>query len=53
MKFTPIGNEPEKAQLVESRKFQVEEICRWFGVPPHKVQHLERSTFNNIEHLGI
>jgi HK97 family phage portal protein len=27
--------------------------CRWFGVPPHKVQHLDRATFNNIEHLSI
>jgi hypothetical protein len=39
--------------MVESRTFQVEEICRWFGVPPHKVQHLMRATFNNIEHLGL
>lgn len=53
MKWNPISTEPEKSQLVESRKFQIEEICRWYGVPPHKVQHLERSTFNNIEHLGI
>jgi HK97 family phage portal protein len=43
----------QETQLVESRKFSVEEICRFFGVPPHKVQHLERATFNNIEHLGI
>jgi HK97 family phage portal protein len=27
--------------------------CRWFGVPPHKVMHLLRSTFNNIEHQAI
>jgi HK97 family phage portal protein len=53
MKFEQLTTEPEKAQLVDSRKFQVEEICRWFGVPPHKVQHLDRATFNNIEHLGI
>jgi hypothetical protein len=34
------------------RQHQVEEICRWFQVPPHKVGHLLRATFNNIEHLG-
>jgi phage portal protein BeeE len=34
-------------------QFQVEEICRWFGVPPQKVQHLLRATFNNIEQLSI
>jgi HK97 family phage portal protein len=41
------------AQLIQTRKFQLEEICRWFGVPPHKVQSLERATNNNIEHQGI
>jgi HK97 family phage portal protein len=53
MKFTPVTNDAQKAQLVESRQFQLEEICRWFRVPPHKVQHLLRSTNNNIEHQGI
>lgn len=38
---------------VKDRKFQLEEILRYFNVPPHKVQHLERATFNNIEHLGL
>jgi phage portal protein BeeE len=32
---------------------QVEEICRWFGVPPQKVGHLLRMTFNNVEQLSI
>ena len=53
MKWTPVSVEPQKSQLIESRQFSIEEICRWFGVPPHKVQHLLRSTFNNIEHLSI
>lgn len=26
---------PEDAQMLESRKFSVEEICRFFGVPPY------------------
>lgn len=53
MTWTPFSNDAETAQLVQSRTFQIEEICRWFGVPPHKVQHLARATFNNIEHLGL
>lgn len=53
MKWTPTAVEPQKSQLVEARQFSVEEICRWFGVPPHKVQHLLRSTFSNIEHQSI
>lgn len=53
MKFTAISVDPQKSQLVEEKKFSVEEICRWFGVPPHKVQHLEHATFSNIEHSSI
>lgn len=41
------------AQFLESRKFSVTEIARWYGVPPHKIADLERSTNNNIEHQGI
>lgn len=44
---------PNEAQFLESRKFQVEEICRWFGVPPHKVGALDRATWNNIEHQAL
>lgn len=44
---------PNEAQFLEGRQFQVEEICRWFRMPPHKVQHLLRATFSNIEHLDI
>jgi HK97 family phage portal protein len=43
----------EDMQFLQSRKFQVVEVCRWFGVPPHKVYELDRATFSNIEHQGI
>lgn len=49
-KYVEVGRDPEKSQALESRKFEVIEICRIFGVPPHKVFELERSTNNNIEH---
>jgi len=48
-----LGFDAEKTQLVEVHQFLVEEICRWFGVPPHKVMHLLRATFSNIEHQAI
>lgn len=35
---------PEDAQLLESRKFQVSEIARWYRVPPHLISDVERST---------
>lgn len=34
MKFNPVSLTPEESQLIENRRFSVEEICRWFGVPP-------------------
>jgi HK97 family phage portal protein len=53
MKFTKITNSPDEAQFIETRWLQIEEICRWFGVPPHKVMHLLRATFSNIENQSI
>jgi HK97 family phage portal protein len=44
---------PNEAQFLESRQFAVEEIARWYRVPPHKIGHLARSTFSNIEHQGL
>jgi len=35
---------PEDAQMLESRAFSVEEICRLFGVPPYMVGHTSTST---------
>ena len=43
----------EDAQFVESSYFRVEDIARWFGVPPHKIQHLLRATNNNIEQQSL
>lgn len=37
-KFVPgLAPTPEQAQMLETRKYQVEDICRAFGVPPHMV----------------
>lgn len=44
VKAEPIGINPNDAQLLESRAWSVEEICRWFGVPPFMVGHSEKST---------
>jgi len=39
-----LGINPSDAQLLESRAFSVESICRWFRVPPWMVGHTEKST---------
>jgi HK97 family phage portal protein len=44
---------PDEAQFVATMQHQVETLCRWFRVPPHKVMHLLRGTFSNIEHQSI
>ncbi len=53
MTFTPISLPNNEAQFLETRKFQVEEICRIFRVPPHLVGNLDRATFSNIENQSI
>jgi len=49
LKYKTLTINPIDAELLNSKKFQVEDICRFFRVPPHLVQHLEKSSFNNIE----
>lgn len=43
-KFSPITMTLEDAQFLESRSFNVEEICRFFRVPPFMIGHTEKST---------
>jgi HK97 family phage portal protein len=44
MKAEAISMKPEDAQLLASRAFSVEEVCRWFGVQPVMIGHMEKST---------
>ena len=53
MKYQKIGIPAEDAQFIESRKFQIEEVCRYFGVQLHMIQNLDKASFNNIEQQGI
>lgn len=50
MKFHDVGITPEAAEFVAGRNFQVRDIARFFNVPLHMIQDLERATFSNIEH---
>jgi HK97 family phage portal protein len=53
MTYNKIGIPPEEAQFIQSRKFSVEEIARIYRMPPHLIQHLEKSSFNNIEQQSL
>lgn len=53
MKYNRITIPPEDAQFIATRKFQKTEIATIYGIPPHMIADLERSTNNNIEHQGM
>lgn len=44
LKYQPLTLSPEDAQMLQTRAFNVEEICRWFRVPPFMIGHTEKST---------
>ncbi|HEX6960834.1 MAG TPA: phage portal protein, partial [Lacipirellula sp.] len=45
MKYHTIDIPPEQAQFLETRTFNITEIARWYGLPPHKLAELSRATF--------
>lgn len=51
--YKQIGLSAADAQLLETRQFDIPEICRWFNVSPHLVHDLSRATFSNIEQLAL
>ena len=53
MSFKPVSMNPQDADFLNTRKFQVTEIARIFRVPPHMIGDLDRATFTNIEQQGI
>jgi HK97 family phage portal protein len=44
MKYQQLSINPEDAQMLETRQFGVEQICRIFGVPPVMVGHAANGT---------
>jgi HK97 family phage portal protein len=44
LKFTQWQQAAKDAQFLESRQFQVEEVARWTGVPPHLLMQTEKQT---------
>lgn len=44
LEYKSISINPEDAQMLETRGFSVDEVCRFFGVPPFMIGHTEKST---------
>lgn len=53
MKWKQLGIPPEQGQFLETRQFQVIEVCRWFRMPPHKIQDLSGAKYANIEQQNL
>ena len=51
--YKQLGIAPEQGQFIQSKFFAIEDVARWFRIPPHKLQHLLRATFSNIEAQSI
>ena len=49
MDFQPITVNPSDAQLLETRQFNVIDICRFFGVSPVKAFDLSKSSYSTVE----
>lgn len=49
MDFQPITVNPADAQLLETRQFNVIDICRFFGVSPVKAFDLSKSSYSTVE----
>jgi len=52
-KYQRITITPDEAQFIETRKFQAEEICRIYSVPPSLVQLPSQTTYNNVEQQNL
>ena len=52
-KYEKVALSPQDAMFLETREFQVSEVARMFGLPPHLLADLRRATFSNIEQQAI
>lgn len=52
-KFEQFAMKPADAQLIENKRFQIEDVARIYRVPMHLIQELTKSTNNNIEHQSL
>lgn len=55
LKYQNVTMNPEAAQMLESRSFSIEEICRWFRVPPFMVGHADKqsSWASSVEGMNL
>ena len=52
MKFTPTSVSPEHAQIIESSVYSIQEMARFYDLPPHVLYELSNGTFANTEEMN-
>jgi HK97 family phage portal protein len=54
MDYAKLGVDPDSAQFLETRQFQIAEVARWFNLPLHKLREMEHSSVRaNIEQEAL
>ena len=53
MEWQDVGLAPKDTEFLGSRKYQAEEVGRWYRVPPHMLGILDKATYDNVENLNI
>ena len=53
MKFTPVQVNPKDAQMLESRQFNIIDLCRFLGVTPVKVFDDTMTSYNTVESMQL
>lgn len=48
-----LGFDPEKMQLVQLKRFIIEEVARIYSLPPNFIQDLTNGTFSNVEQQDL
>lgn len=54
-KWKDVGAPPQDAQFIETRKFGVRDVARWYGLAPYKLADLESGTvsYKSVEQQAI
>lgn len=53
MKYKPLGIPPGDAQFIETRVHQVQDIARFFGIPPSVIGENSKNAFTSAEQQDI
>jgi len=53
MDFKEITTSASEASLIDWKKISIEDVARWFNIAPHKIKHLDKATYSNIEQQSL